>query len=540
MFKKLISNLPFNPSLIGQVSFYAKRLHREEKLRRAGIILVVLSIVVQMFAVISPPEPTLAESDNDIIRGGFSNRDQAVLHCLNPESDFSRILAYYGVSCDHVAKASTVDLKSTAYSNKLDSMGRRPQGQVIKKTGKPTDEYAVDIDGAGRFYLRNLWAWDSGPYSTYKALKIDSASGPIFILYNCGNIVTVDRYVPPPPPPPVPQAQPTPAPIKVVACGSLRMSLVNNAHVKTGTKVEIRGQAVGRNLSDEDRATLIYDVIDPANGDRKGSKITVRGVEFQNGVATDEDWHYYTFNEPGTYQLRLAVTYKDGSVTKDASGNQTGDCVKQITVYEADICPDEPGSQEDSTVCLQYLKSASNPTQNLDDANNTMANPGDTIVYMLTVNNSSNQDVSNFVFKESVSDVLEYADIVDLDGGALDAKTVIWPAVTIPANQSVTKKVTVKVKNPLPRTPVSISDPSSYDLVMTNVFYDSSVNIELPSNPLKTTELVVTTLPSTGPGSSMIIAATLTMVVAYFYARSRLLTKEIELVREEYATHGGY
>ena len=34
MFKKLLSNLPYNPSLIGQVSFYAKRLHAEEKIRR--------------------------------------------------------------------------------------------------------------------------------------------------------------------------------------------------------------------------------------------------------------------------------------------------------------------------------------------------------------------------------------------------------------------------------------------------------------------------------------------------------------------------
>ena len=68
MFKKLLSNLPFNPSLIGQVSFYAKRMHQETAIRRVGLIFVLLAFFVQFFAVISPPEPSLAASGNDIIQ----------------------------------------------------------------------------------------------------------------------------------------------------------------------------------------------------------------------------------------------------------------------------------------------------------------------------------------------------------------------------------------------------------------------------------------------------------------------------------------
>ena len=52
MFKKLISNLPFNPSLIGQVSFYAKRLRKEESIRRAGFGFMALAMFIQLFAVI--------------------------------------------------------------------------------------------------------------------------------------------------------------------------------------------------------------------------------------------------------------------------------------------------------------------------------------------------------------------------------------------------------------------------------------------------------------------------------------------------------
>ncbi|HSX46595.1 MAG TPA: hypothetical protein VLF87_01240, partial [Patescibacteria group bacterium] len=166
MFRKLLSNLPFNPSLINQVSFYAKRMHREQAIRRTGFALIALSIVVQMFAVISPPKPTLAASSNDIIYSGFHTRDEAVLYCIDSHKDINGIFAYYGITCDMVNTAQTIQLNSRDYSDQLDSLGRNPQGATIARTGKPTDEYGVNINGS-TFYMKNLWAWDSGNSSTY-------------------------------------------------------------------------------------------------------------------------------------------------------------------------------------------------------------------------------------------------------------------------------------------------------------------------------------------------------------------------------------
>jgi uncharacterized repeat protein (TIGR01451 family) len=198
MFKKLLSNLPYNPSLIGQVSFYAKRLHSEERVRRLGFMFVALAFVVQMFAFVSQPEPTLAESGNDILRGGFTTRGEAVQKCRDNHQDFAEILQYYELDCSIVSGASTVSLKSTAYNKQLDSLGRIPQGDSIYRpiTGvtNPTDEYTVQIPGAGSLYMRNLWAWDSYSYSTHKALKMTNKSGQtVFLLYSCGNIVTIGK-----------------------------------------------------------------------------------------------------------------------------------------------------------------------------------------------------------------------------------------------------------------------------------------------------------------------------------------------------------
>jgi hypothetical protein len=93
------------------------------------------------------------------------------------------------------------------------------------------------------------------------------------------------------------------------------------------------------------------------------------------------------------------------------------------------------------------------------------------------------------VITEELNDVLEYADVVNLNGGSKNIENVVtWPKQDIAAKTTIQKQFSVRVKNPVPNTPASASDPGSYDLVMTNVFYDKSVNIFLPNTPLKVIE----------------------------------------------------
>src|SRR5207245_208046 len=99
--------------------------------------------------------------------------------------------------------------------------------------------------------------------------------------------------------------------------------------------------------------------------------------------------------------------------------------------------------------------------------------------------------------------------------------------------------LTVRVKNPIPQTPRSVANPGSFDLIMTNVYGKDVINIKLPGSVAKTTEQVVTTLPNTGPGTSIGIGFGLAAVVSYFFARSRLMARELDIVRQEYNTGGG-
>lgn len=454
MFKKLLSNLPFNPSLITQVSFYAKRVHAEASVRRLGVAFMALALVVQMFAVISPAEPTLAESTNDVLRGGFRSRQEAVTKCVNNTENFRDVLAYYQIDCDILSRAATIDkLSSRAEGGELDSLGRNDPGSYIyrPKTNKtnPTDRYIVDIPNAGRFYMKNLWAWDSYSHSEYKVLSMKNKQGQtIMIMYDCGNIVTYKKYSPPPPPaPPTPAPAPKPAP-PVDACPET--------------------------------------------------------PEFQK---TKEECDVCT-NIPGI--------------------QKPGD--------ECYPCP-EAESDSNNIACLGFNKTARNDTQGILDANETMAAAGDVIEYTLSVQNIGRIDFVDFKLEENLADVLEYANIVDLDGGELNDETKVatWTKANIKIGGALVKKIVVKIKSPIPQTPVSASDPGSYDLVMTNVFYGKSINIELPAAPHKQIEIVNNTLPNTGPGETLAVGFALFTIMGYFFARSRQMAEELDIVKEEYA-----
>lgn len=190
--------------------------------------------------------------------------------------------------------------------------------------------------------------------------------------------------------------------------------------------------------------------------------------------------------------------------------------------------------------CLILNKKARNITQQIQNANGTTARAGDTIEYTLSVTNRAKTERKNFVIEENMEDVLEYADIIDASGATFTSnpvKMLTWRAVNIKPNETVNRTVLIKIKSTIPITPASTSDPLSNDLKMVNVYGDS-IQINLPPHPIKTVEQAITTLPKTGLGSNIIISTLLLFVVTYFYFRSRLMVKELGLVRQQF-NYGG-
>lgn len=207
---------------------------------------------------------------------------------------------------------------------------------------------------------------------------------------------------------------------------------------------------------------------------------------------------------------------------------------------ECKVCDDDvnPANPRDTT-CLELHKKARNITQQIDNANGSTAKPGDTIEYTLSVTNRGNNTRSGFIIEENMEDVLEYADIIDASGATYTQSPVrllTWQPVSIQPNETVTRTILIKIKSTIPNTPASTSDPASNDMKLVNVYGDR-VQIDLPPSTVKAVERTVSTLPSTGIGTNVVISTVLLFAVSYFYFRSRLLVKELGLVKQQF-NHG--
>ena len=118
MFRKLVSNLAFSPALVGQLGFYAKRLRKEESVRRLGLIFIAFALVVQFFAVFQAPEPATAADATDMVYNSVWSK-QAL---LNTYDNY--------VNKGHIARAAE---EATAFQTRevLEAMNRNSASAAV-------------------------------------------------------------------------------------------------------------------------------------------------------------------------------------------------------------------------------------------------------------------------------------------------------------------------------------------------------------------------------------------------------------------------
>ena len=530
--------MPYNPGLSHQMAFYSRRMREEASIRRIGTVFIFLTFLIQFFAILSPPQPTVAASSNDLINGGISSAADAKRNCSNNVQHYRDIMAYYGVSCADIGRATTTTLHSTG--NNYYSMGRLPYGQRNPTSGKVTNETPVNIPGAGRLYLRKLSSFDTGPSSAYKALHVHSSvtGKSFYILYNCGNLVAIGL------PQPVQTCKydaslPADSPKCAAPCK------YNPSILSTSSRC-VAPCPYNKLLPADSPNCFAHCPLPGKTNLPQNSPLCKAACPYNKSLPADSPNCF----QPCQYNKNIPSSSPDCHKTETCPYNssltpdsplcfQACQYDSSISSSDANCKPCEQSvSSQDATACVVVHKTASNITAGISDANGTQAHPGDVITYTLFAQNNGKATVKDFVFLENLSDVLDYADAGDLHGGSINAdKVVTWPAEDIKAGATAKHQITIKVKDPVPQTPTSTSDPGHFDLVMTNVYGDT-VNINLPGSPTKQVETAAATLPNTGPGTSLLIAASLVIVSGYFWARARLLADEAMLAVHE-STSGG-
>lgn len=525
MFRKIVSNLPFSPALVGQLGFYAQRLRKEEATRRMGLIFTALALVVQSFAVFTPPESANAANGNNVIYGGFKSKDELMtIYDRNKDSaghkDLQQIYKQFGITRSDIANSKWTTFNSRDFNNTIQSVGRSTysfQRTPIKVDGTSTTVYSSQLSK----FDSTSWTTKNG--SMYTAVVGKRAvDGKWFaIMSGCGN----PAYITLPPPPPV------------AGCSALTITPISR------TKFTFKATA-----STSNGATISgysYVVKNSANS-------TVYSKSVSSTAKTNSIT--YEFSKDGKYTVQTTVS--------TSTGQKTGaDCQKPLTVTPEPRCvlnPDFPASSPECKPCeddetiwykdkdctsdFQLTKNVKNVSKIIDDANNTTAKSGDRLEYRLTVKNVG-KTTGSYAIEDNLADVLEYADLIDTGGGTLLKKsadvpveragTITWPTVEIKPGASIVKIVSVQVKSAIPATPQSLGNPESYNCRMVNDFAGNNTTVLLPCPTPKVVEQVVSELPKTGPTENMMFAGVVLAVVVYFYARTRQVKKEVRLIRRD-------
>jgi uncharacterized repeat protein (TIGR01451 family) len=465
-----------------------------------------------------------------------------------------------------------------------------------------TGEQPVGINGQ-TYYVRYLWSWDQGgPASHYQALRVIAADGTLYyLMYPCGNLVSVGvpKAYTPPAPAPTPTSQgsltPTPTPTKAATYAGIDLEKTTIAGYPAPNSDVTPGATLGYKVYVDNPSSIVANNVTLSDSLDTSTTFSSQSL---NAGATDHSydaathtvhysWSSIPANESYNYSVDIYVKVSPSatngqricntataSATNSGTVNSNTICFTVVVNSTPTVTPVTPTPvvsttpcQYDSSIsstdaecvacqynssiiasspeckpcqssttstdtlsCVVDTKTAANLTENIADANNTTAQPGDLILYTLNAQNNSSATISQFSFEENLGDVMVYATPTDIHGGTLDSNTgdVTWPAVDIAPGATASEQVTVQVKNPVPAEAADPANPGEYDLQMTNVF-GNTVNINVPPAPAQSIVTTSAALPNTGPGSSLFIIGAIVMIAGYFYGRSRLLSKESAL-----------
>ncbi|MEP6710327.1 MAG: hypothetical protein ABJA64_01260 [Candidatus Saccharibacteria bacterium] len=278
MFRNIVSNLPFSPALVGQLGFYAKRLRKEEATRRIGLIFTALALIVQSFAVFSPPEAANAASNADFVNGGVSSVNYFLTSYDKNSKHIKDLFNSLGITREEIKDAKSSTVKESGYYNwSMTSLYSYNQGQRSYK-------FYNSQGDSNTVYNRPMSLTKEGksPYPVYAGYS--KKFGFFAIKKDCGNLITKKR--PPADKPPK------------SSCSKLTATMLSRTSFRFDAKGDISNGAKIKSYT--------FVVTDSAN----------KTVTSKTVASTSENATYtYERTVPGDYRVSVSVDTSLGKKT---------------------------------------------------------------------------------------------------------------------------------------------------------------------------------------------------------------------------------
>jgi uncharacterized repeat protein (TIGR01451 family) len=215
-----------------------------------------------------------------------------------------------------------------------------------------------------------------------------------------------------------------------------------------------------------------------------------------------------------SHTITITATVNGGS-GQSIQNTATATAANAPTVSDSALVYLSGGAVIGGTTSFTYSKSAFNDTKNVD-ATTVPADKEDYITYTLTATNTGNTTATNFVVSDDLTNVLNYASMVDLNGGTMNGNTISWPSVTVAQNTSVQETFRVRVNYSL---------PTSYNNLQLVNTYGNTVTIQI-NNPQVLGATI--TAPTTGPAGEAALALGFASVLtgAFYFVRKTLAARK--------------
>lgn len=184
MFRKLVSAIPFSPSLMDDLASYRSKFGKELSLRSITVFLAFIFLCAQLFVLLSPAQSTLSASGNDLVYDGGGKTPEAIINAYTTNRDLAGntdIQTIYSTA--GITKADLSDYRLIT----IDPFENGEYWILGRSTRGTTQEKEIAVTDNLRLFARQLYELSSK--KPMQVMEVSTKNGLRWIALESGNVI---------------------------------------------------------------------------------------------------------------------------------------------------------------------------------------------------------------------------------------------------------------------------------------------------------------------------------------------------------------